>query len=89
MAHHSSLPVYFHCTSNPLVQVYSSLALRVPGADACAIDTFVMVAESKFLADGVGFCGIVAKMAIYHGDNTSRAFSVCLWRAIAQLQETD
>jgi hypothetical protein len=69
--------VYFHCASNHLVQVYSSLAPR--GADAYAVKALAMVAEFKSLGGVVIFFGIAAKGAIYTRASVYRAFSMCLW----------
>jgi len=80
MAHHSGLSVYFYCTSNHVVEVYSSLALRAP--ISYGINAIVMVAEFKFLASVVIFCGVAAEVAICTRTSVYRAFSVYLWQLV-------
>ena len=82
MARHPGLFVYFYCASNHVVQVYPSLALRVRGADACAIKALVMVAEFKFITGVTFFCGVASKVAIYYGTSIYSAFSAYLWRRV-------
>ena len=80
MGHHPGLSVYFYCASNPLVSVYSSLALRAPVP--YGINAIVMVAEFQSLASAVIFCGVAAEVAICTRTSVYRAFSVYLWQLV-------